>query len=96
MKHLAHALAILSRAENDLQAQYSDARAKALAKVEKDFALRLRLVKDAKKSIQQRFALHEALTEEFFGELKDDTPRHTTIRIRKSLRRETERKTRHA
>lgn len=96
MKHLAQALAILSRAETELNDDLSDAYAKAMAKIDKRFAFRLGLIQGAKKAIQARFAIHEAIIEDYFGELKDNTPKETTIRIRKSLRREHERKTRHA
>jgi hypothetical protein len=88
VKHLAQALAILSKAENGVEASKGVAVAQALEKVEFEFAERLRLIKHAKRAIQMRFASKEAVIEEYFGELKADTPRSTTIRIRRSQRKE--------
>lgn len=96
MRHLAHALAILSKAEIDILADYNASMAKAVSKVEKEFALRLRLIRDARKAVQERFAQREALLEDYFGELKATTPPKTNVRLRKSLRRERERKSKYA
>lgn len=94
MKHLAQALAILAKAENTLLADLSDEQAAALAEVERRHAMRLRVVQNAKKAVLARFQSKEALMEEYFGELKDDTPKETTIRLRRSQRREKERRAR--
>lgn len=96
MKHLAHALAILARAQTELEADYNASMAKAVSKVEKEFALRLRLIRDARQAVQARFAQREALLEDYFGELKATTPPKTNVRLRKSLRRERERKSKYA
>jgi hypothetical protein len=48
MKHLAQALAILSKAENALQSDLNDERGKAIAQVEMKYAMRLRAMKDTK------------------------------------------------
>lgn len=88
MKHLAQALAILNKAEFSLEGDYNDAKAAALRRVDEEFAFALRALRDAKTAIQKRFASHEAIMEDYFGELKTDTPKDTNARIRRSHRRE--------
>lgn len=88
MKHLAQALAILTRAEIALREAYSDDMAQAIAEVEKRHAVALRMIQDAKKGMLARLIQRESLMEDYFGELKDRTPATTNRRIRQSQRRE--------
>lgn len=92
MKHLVHALAILTKAENELTADYNDEMAKAIAEIEKRYALRLRHLASAKNAIQERIKAAESKAADIYWHLHDsknhDIQRETNNRIKRAQRTE--------
>jgi hypothetical protein len=88
VKHLTHALAILSSAEIALQRDFQNDRLKAIAEVESKHALRLRLIKDAKAAIQTRLTAASIKNGAYWDELRSQTPKETNDHIRRAQTRE--------
>ncbi len=96
MNHLIHAIATIDRASKELEREYEYEYHLAILAIEKKYAQPKRLLKDARKGLEQRLLAWKSEMLTWTNDSSGDTPGATRTKIAKSLRREKERKLRHA